>query len=52
MLISIEFYLFYIIVINYVIELFDKYNYLFIIINKFSCCLQLIPNYITNFAIV
>jgi hypothetical protein len=43
---------FYIIAIDYVIELSSKYNYLFIIIDKFNCCLQLISNYIINFAIV
>ncbi len=52
MLIFTKSYFFYIITIDYVIKLFSKYDYLFIIINKFNCCLQLIANYITNFAIV
>ncbi len=52
MLICIEFYSFYIRAINYVIKLSNKYNYLFTSINKFSCYLQLIFDYITNFAIV
>jgi len=43
---------FYIIVINYMIKLFDKYDYLLIVINKFNQRLQLISNYIINFAIV
>lgn len=52
MSIFIESYSFYIIAINYVIELFDKYNYLLIIIDKFSRRLQLILDYIINFAII
>jgi hypothetical protein len=43
---------FYIIAINYVIKLLDKYDCLLIVINKFNRRLQLISNYIINFAIV
>jgi len=39
MLISIKSFSFYTIAINYVIELSSKYDYLLIIIDKFSCCL-------------
>ncbi len=52
MLIFTKSYFFYIIAIDYVIKLFDKYNCLLTIIDKFNCYLQLIANYITNFAIV
>ena len=52
MLIFTKSYSFYIITINYVIKLSSKYNCLLIIIDKFNCCLQLILNYIINFAIV
>jgi hypothetical protein len=47
-----KFYSFYIIVMNYVIKLFNKFDYLLIIIDKFSRRLQLILDYIINFAIV
>ena len=43
---------FYTIAIDYIIELFGKYNCLLTITDKFSCCLQLISDYITDFAIV
>ncbi len=52
MSIFIKFYSFYIIAMNYVVKLLNKYDCLFIIIDKFSCRLQLILDYITNFAIV
>jgi len=45
-------YSFHIIVMNYVIKLFDKFDYLLIIIDKFNRCLQFIFDYIINFAIV
>lgn len=45
-------YSFYIIVINYVIKLLNKYDCLLIIINKFNRRLQLISSYTINFAIV
>ncbi len=52
MSIFMKFYSFYIIVMNYVIKLFNKFDYLLIIIDKFSRRLQLILDYIINFAIV
>ncbi len=52
MSIFIKSYSFHIIAMNYVVKLFDKYDYLFIIIDKFSCRLQLTLDYIMNFVIV
>lgn len=52
MSISFESHSFYIIAMNYVIELFDKYDCLFTIIDKFSKRLQLILEYIIDFVIV
>lgn len=43
---------FYTIVINYLIELSNKYNYSLTIIDKFNRRFQLISNYIIDFAIV
>jgi len=43
---------FYTIVINFVIDLSNKFDYLLIIIHKFSCRLQLLLEYITNFVAI
>lgn len=48
-LISLSSYFFYTIVINFVIELLNKYNVLLTIIDKFSRRLLLLSSYVTNF---
>lgn len=43
---------FYTIVINFVVDLLDKFDCLLIIIDKFSRRLQLLAKYITNFVAI